>query len=177
MRSGSTPCSNGTSACAGPRTFTWASCACRCSSRRAATDRPATVFFSQSVRACPTHPKGASSVLQLLRVTKRRNKERATPAEGQHPCLKLGKQPQRRPRHWRNTQCNTGRKPRGRPACIRRSLYRVCHVRSFRGERPMSEDFTLVLIATGIALAGAALILFRSVIRVREDEDDHRPQP
>ena len=41
----------------------------------------------------------------------------------------------------------------------------------------MSEDFTLVLIATGIALAGAALILYRSVIRVREDEDDHRPQP
>lgn len=41
----------------------------------------------------------------------------------------------------------------------------------------MSEEFSLVLIATGFILAGAAFILYRSVIRSREDEDDHRPTP
>ena len=41
----------------------------------------------------------------------------------------------------------------------------------------MSEELTLVLIATGFTLAGIALVLYRSVVRTHEEEDDHRQQP
>ena len=37
----------------------------------------------------------------------------------------------------------------------------------------MSEEFTIVLIATGFTLAGIALIVYRSVVRTHEQEDDH----
>ena len=41
----------------------------------------------------------------------------------------------------------------------------------------MSEELTLVLIATGFTPAGIALVLYRSVVGTREEEDDHRQQP
>ena len=41
----------------------------------------------------------------------------------------------------------------------------------------MSEELTSVLIATGFTLAGSALVVYRSVVRTREEEDDRSQYP
>ena len=41
----------------------------------------------------------------------------------------------------------------------------------------MSEELTSVLVATGFTLAGIALVLYRSVVRTREEEDDRSQYP